>query len=363
MVSLRVSWIDTAKGLGIFLVVIGHVLQGLTKAGLQTPAAAFQFIDSFLYSFHMPLFFFLSGLFIDYSLKKGLGTYLAGKLAIIAYPYVLWSLIQAFLNERFSAFTNEHVTVAEVFRNLPVEPYSQFWFLHALFFHFVILGALKYAKVPNLAILIMSFIGFGQHTLFGFSASGNFSNLLYYLPYTAMGLMGASKLLMISWSRRPLMSVAIALTGFMLVAAMAAFGSWPKTSPYALIPALVGIAASITLAFAMHFSGNFGWLMRIGIFSLPIYLMHTIAAAATRAALRYALGVEHVWMHAAMGVAVGIAGPMAVAVLVRRLSLGWLFEWPLPARRKPLVVQPERVRLKIANPDLTPHEDLTQCRS
>jgi hypothetical protein len=30
----RLSWVDTAKGLGIFLVVFGHVWRGLENAGL-----------------------------------------------------------------------------------------------------------------------------------------------------------------------------------------------------------------------------------------------------------------------------------------------------------------------------------------
>lgn len=43
----RVAWIDIAKGYGILSIMAGHV--GIGKAGLL------------LYSFHVPLFFFLSG--------------------------------------------------------------------------------------------------------------------------------------------------------------------------------------------------------------------------------------------------------------------------------------------------------------
>lgn len=42
----RIEWVDIAKGIGIFLMVMGHT--GIPKIGIQ-----------WIYSFHMPLFFLL----------------------------------------------------------------------------------------------------------------------------------------------------------------------------------------------------------------------------------------------------------------------------------------------------------------
>ena len=47
-----------------------------------------------LYTFHMPLFFFLAGLNVPHSLRRGTGPFLSSKVWTLAYPYVLWSLIQ-----------------------------------------------------------------------------------------------------------------------------------------------------------------------------------------------------------------------------------------------------------------------------
>lgn len=49
IVNKRVDWIDIAKGIGIFFVVLGHCV---VKTDL---------IHKFIFSFHMPLFFILSG--------------------------------------------------------------------------------------------------------------------------------------------------------------------------------------------------------------------------------------------------------------------------------------------------------------
>lgn len=51
----RLLWLDIAKGLGIILVVVGHVL-------LRSPSAIAAQASSYIYLFHMPLFFVLAGI-------------------------------------------------------------------------------------------------------------------------------------------------------------------------------------------------------------------------------------------------------------------------------------------------------------
>lgn len=53
--SKRIEYLDIAKGIGILLVVLGH-----NDFEVISP-----FIQRMIYSFHMPLFFFLSGYFIN----------------------------------------------------------------------------------------------------------------------------------------------------------------------------------------------------------------------------------------------------------------------------------------------------------
>ena len=67
MISKRINWIDVARSIAILLVVMGHCIGNLNDPG-----------NRFILSFHMPLFFFLSGLcakepttkFIPYLKKK-----------------------------------------------------------------------------------------------------------------------------------------------------------------------------------------------------------------------------------------------------------------------------------------------------
>ena len=52
---MRENNLDIAKGIGILLVVLAHVLQSK--------------VETFIYIFHMPFFFFISGMTLYYSYK------------------------------------------------------------------------------------------------------------------------------------------------------------------------------------------------------------------------------------------------------------------------------------------------------
>ncbi|MCV3214943.1 acyltransferase family protein [Plectonema radiosum NIES-515] len=58
----RLHWVDYAKGIGIFLVVVGHILRGLVNSSILEESKLLLFVDRWIYGFHMPLFFFISGL-------------------------------------------------------------------------------------------------------------------------------------------------------------------------------------------------------------------------------------------------------------------------------------------------------------
>lgn len=70
----RIDWIDTAKGIGIILVVLGHVNQNKN-------------LQYFIYSFHMPLFFIISGYLYETKEK-----YIQKKAKRILIPYLIFSL-------------------------------------------------------------------------------------------------------------------------------------------------------------------------------------------------------------------------------------------------------------------------------
>ena len=91
----RSQVVDIVKGIAILLMVFGHVLQGLMHRGWVTDPTA-TFANDFIYSFHMPAFFVVAGLFLFSSLdKRGFRVFAIDKSKNILYPYVLWVCIGA----------------------------------------------------------------------------------------------------------------------------------------------------------------------------------------------------------------------------------------------------------------------------
>lgn len=75
--SKRINWIDILKAIAIFFVVLGHTLNG----GL---------IEQYIYSFHIPLFFFLSGMF--FKNDKVINTF-KNKSKTLLIPYFVFGII------------------------------------------------------------------------------------------------------------------------------------------------------------------------------------------------------------------------------------------------------------------------------
>jgi len=76
----RTEWIDLARGLAIILVVLAH-----------TPIPTK--LSSYIYSFHVPLFFIISGFLLRSGLSKKPADFIKNKIIRLAIPYLFFSLI------------------------------------------------------------------------------------------------------------------------------------------------------------------------------------------------------------------------------------------------------------------------------
>lgn len=80
MVGDRVVWIDVARGMGILLVMLGHLIP-------------FSFLKVWIYSFHIPLFFFISGLVFKYDAKASCYDFIVKKAKGLLVPYFSFAII------------------------------------------------------------------------------------------------------------------------------------------------------------------------------------------------------------------------------------------------------------------------------
>ena len=73
-ISKRIDWIDFAKAIGIFLIVFGHSIKGTIA-------------HTFVYSFHVPLFFYLTG--STFGCRNVYGKFLVKRFKTLLVPYCL----------------------------------------------------------------------------------------------------------------------------------------------------------------------------------------------------------------------------------------------------------------------------------
>jgi fucose 4-O-acetylase-like acetyltransferase len=174
------QWIHVAKGIGIFLVVVGHF-------ATESSPTYWSEMRNLIYSFHMPLFFILSG----YLYKLGKYSYrdlIRNKTKRLLYPFA--TIAGAFFLIKYMAGQIVHLdnpVNTDIFFALLTNPVHShmplLWFIHALFLIFIIYPLAR-LFMNNLALLlflvgIISVIG-SDYPVFG--------NALAYMPFFVFGV-------------------------------------------------------------------------------------------------------------------------------------------------------------------------------
>lgn len=122
--SKRIEYIDIARGIGILLVVMGH-----NDFALVSP-----FAYKAIYSFHMPLFFFLSGYFINPSI--GFWSFFKKRFNSLLKPYFFTIFLIYFVSVSFGKMGFQ-TAIGRIIKSLYGAGYYldwvQLWFLPHLF--------------------------------------------------------------------------------------------------------------------------------------------------------------------------------------------------------------------------------------
>ena len=154
--------IDIARGISMILVIAGHC----------------KYIDSglkiWLYSFHIPLFFFLSGMVFNYDKYKSVTDFLKNKIKKLMLPYFTIGILIIFLNNIYSSiiikqfvvssFLNSCLTnIKQLFISYRLHPdYYSFWFIPPLFValivFYVIIKKLNTNKRKTAILIVVAII-------------------------------------------------------------------------------------------------------------------------------------------------------------------------------------------------------------
>lgn len=115
----RIEYLDYAKGIGIILVVLGHIL---SKGNIKI----------YIYSFHMPLFFIISGYLFNYINIINFKEVINKKIKALLIPYLTFSLINIF-GEYILSGLSFTVLKKNFLETIKFSGIGALWFLPALF--------------------------------------------------------------------------------------------------------------------------------------------------------------------------------------------------------------------------------------
>jgi len=182
----RIDWIDQARGFSIFLVIYAH---------------NFPLYEAYIYSFHVPLFFFISGMFHYKKVTIGI---VKKRAKMILAPYFIW----AFLLYIFWLFIGRKYGVSSENDFSPINNfigifYAQggnafmdwgipIWFLPCIFIVFICFSAIKKIKsifLSNIVLILCVLAGFFWARFVGIHLPWSLDVALVALGFYAIGYM------------------------------------------------------------------------------------------------------------------------------------------------------------------------------
>lgn len=327
----RNAWVDYAKAIGIILVVYGHVARGIFNAGLPMDEERYVLVDSIIYSFHMPLFFFLSGSFFYDSLqRRGKTGLIVTKIDTIVYPFVLWSLLQGTIEVALSNHLNGDISMSLVLSSLLWSPRAQFWFLYALFLIFVVCTLVyAWAGRRHFLPILLAFAG-----LYVFREELPENGAIQFIAangvFFALGVW-------VNEFRDGLEARCVPLV--FVFGGLSVLGQYLFHGPLGLtwevggLPVLMLATVSIFFMVALSmWLGRFDlhWLLFLGASSMTIYLLHILAGSGARVIMSALLGIDSIVVHLLLGTLVGLGCPLVAQWLIQRYRLQFLLSAPRP---------------------------------
>lgn len=326
----RTDWIDYARGIGITFVVYAHLLSSGYHSGLPINEHFFGLSDSIIYSFHMPLFYFLAGMFAKQSLnKRGLKAFITDKIRLLIYPYFVWSFLQAAAQICFSSHTFRAVGIQRMMK-IPYIPLDQFWFLYALLGMFVLFGI--FSTIPRhgtvIMVVVATYLLFRPINSSIMGLSGLSSGFIFFVIGSILVPHFWSKLehIRLTMLTVLLLSLFFAVEIYIFHYIIEPTRNLSPHPLYYLFMATLGIACCIGLA---HLLANRNWykfIRIVGTYSLPIFLAHMIVGVGVRVVLARILHVENAFMHLLIGVSMGIFVPILLYKIAQAVKLPYMFE-------------------------------------
>lgn len=163
MKQQRFEWVDNLKGIGMILVVLGHAYIPMTE-------------NKYILSFHMPLFFLISGYLFNFGKNNNFLFFIKKKIKTLLIPYFSFAFITYFfwliVERKFKLGDNNNISISKpligIFYSINQYNYMVFdgvlWFLTCLFvveiFFYTINKNITKQRNLMISLVILSIVGY-----------------------------------------------------------------------------------------------------------------------------------------------------------------------------------------------------------
>lgn len=305
MADERDASIDTARGVAIALMVFGHAYRGVDRAGIGSGMPILDALDYIIYTFHMPLFFLVSGFFFARSSAgRPIRTILTQALLFVALPYLVYMNLALLAKLGMAPFVNR--PIGDVTWLSFVIPREHYWFLAALLV--AQLAGIAMRWVPPVWVLLATL---------ALGAAFGFEGIVYGVFHFTVGFWCAQ--MVDDPLQRLRRAGPLLIAGFAALALVFALAGMTSGLPSSwIIPsAWFGSAAIIGLSQRLDSRP----LAFIGRESMAIFLFHIYFTAGIRILLVSVFGVTSLVVHLGLATVAAIVLPALGAALLRRRKL------------------------------------------
>lgn len=320
------TWITQSKGIAIILVVLGHTILGYQSANMFVEYNNFlDYINFTIYSFHMPLFFIISG-YSYFEFEKVNHNYeykqlIKKKGLNLIIPYFVFCSIQLLIKLILSGSTNSNASIRDILL-LPVIPQEQFWFLYTLFFIFLIVTFID-MKLNNSNMILIFLIVINILEIYMDNMIFAITSFCAYAVYFYIGILFAK----LHNNTKFNVKMQYKIVGYVVIYLILNIFIYNFDvnvnieRVLSLILALVGSFIIISITKNILNNSNIKYINFIGRYSYEIFLLHTIFGSGIRIILTKVFNIHNVIIHLTLGIIFSISIPIIIAIISKRFKL------------------------------------------
>ncbi|WP_270490614.1 acyltransferase family protein [Holdemanella porci] len=324
----REKWVDDVKVIACILVVLGHFFQSMKKASVLPENDLYEWFETTIYYFHVPLFFICSGyLYQKYSKVNSVSSWcknVAKKALALGVPYLTFSTATWLLKIMFADSVNKQAD--SLFSTLIVNPSAPYWYLYALFFIFLVTPTFSSLKATAVGLIV----GLAAKVLIltGGASIYAVSTVLSYEIWFVLGMSTCA--LDVQMKARKVQGTILGLLFIILSILIYKAGiSGGLTSFVMGLLACVAVIL-IVVGFEEKFGRGMDFLAK---YTMPIFLMHTLFAAPLRSVL-LKMGITNAAVHIVLGLSISFAGPIIAVWIMKKTKWLVFFLYPNKFIRK-----------------------------